>query len=162
MTVGGRASEHVIAAESDPDVRRWHAAADVFLSPSRSEGMPFSIIEALADGVPVVASDVTTGHLAIGTDIPPYRLVPLTRDGVRRRRRGACSTGPADVAAAETEAGRAIMRERFDLQPWTERLMAIYDGGCSAEPLASRGRGSRRAALIAAAAGPAAAAPGRR
>lgn len=39
-------------------VARWMQAADVFCLPSYSEGCPNVVIEALASGVPVVASDV--------------------------------------------------------------------------------------------------------
>ena len=40
------------------DVERFYAAFDVFLLPSAMEGLPLSILEALASGVPVVASNV--------------------------------------------------------------------------------------------------------
>jgi glycosyltransferase involved in cell wall biosynthesis len=40
------------------DVRPWYAAADVVAVPSRWEGLSLTVIEAMASGRPVVASDV--------------------------------------------------------------------------------------------------------
>lgn len=49
------------------DMKPWLAAADVVVSASRSEGLPFSILEAMHYGLPVVASDVK-GHQELVED----------------------------------------------------------------------------------------------
>lgn len=52
-------SGHVLVLGERKDVRDWLAASDLFLLPSESEGMPLSIIEAMGQGVPVIASGVS-------------------------------------------------------------------------------------------------------
>ncbi len=58
-------------------------AFDVFCLPSRSEGLPRSIIEAQACGIPVVASDVGGVREAVcpetGTLVPPDHPLILAR-----------------------------------------------------------------------------------
>ncbi len=64
-------SEKVYLAGFVSDVHRYVAHADVFVSTSRWEGMPNSIIEALVVGTPVIATDCPYGPrevLALETD----------------------------------------------------------------------------------------------
>lgn len=49
------------------DVGRWYAMADIAVSASRSEGLPFNIMESMYCGLPVVASAVK-GHTDLITD----------------------------------------------------------------------------------------------
>lgn len=62
---GVRVLNHV-APEAMPLV---YAAADVFAFPSRSEGMPNSLLEALAAGLPVIASAIP-GVVDVVKDVP--------------------------------------------------------------------------------------------
>lgn len=52
-------SDRVAVLGERKDVRDWLCAADIFVLPSESEGMPLSIIEAMGQGVPVVATAVS-------------------------------------------------------------------------------------------------------
>jgi glycosyltransferase involved in cell wall biosynthesis len=114
------------AVEPHPDVRRWHAAADVVVSSSGAEGMPFALIEALSAGVPAVASHVTAGQVAIATDLRAYRLVDLDARAFATAVEELLDR-PPEQARADAVAARAAMRERFDLQPWAQRVLALYD-----------------------------------
>ena len=114
----------VTLAGSRSDVPALLAAADVFVLSSRSEGAPFSILEAMAAGLPVVASDVGgVGELVVdgetGLLVPPAdpgRLADALRrvlgDAALRRRLGA--------------AGRARARERFDLRALQDAHLELY------------------------------------
>ena len=49
------------------DIPAWYAMADAVVSASRSEGLPFNIMEAMYAGLPVIASNVK-GHHDLITD----------------------------------------------------------------------------------------------
>lgn len=65
------------------DVGEWFNAADIFLLPSRIEGMPLAIMEAMAKGVPVIATAVSgtpeelgdTGRLLADPNVDAARTV---------------------------------------------------------------------------------------
>jgi glycosyltransferase involved in cell wall biosynthesis len=61
------------------DVYEYYAAADVFVFPSLYEGLPLAVTEAMAAGLPVIASDIP-GHRGIVDDAGI--LVPIREPGV--------------------------------------------------------------------------------
>jgi glycosyltransferase involved in cell wall biosynthesis len=100
------------------------AAADIFCLPSWWEAMPLSVLEAMAAGLPVVATDVGDIRRAVadgdtGFVVPtqdPEKLAaalePLLTDPELRRRMGA--------------AGRARVAERFSVSVTAAQVSSLY------------------------------------
>jgi glycosyltransferase involved in cell wall biosynthesis len=107
-----------------PDARTLLGDFDVFLLTSRFEGLPYSVIEALAAGTPVVATDVSgtrdvvrherTGYLAPAGDVGALSafVLRLLGDRAHARRMG--------------DAGRADVLERFSVERMVVGLAALY------------------------------------
>ncbi len=101
-----------------------YRAADVFCLPSWWEAMPLSILEAMASGLPVVATDVgDVPHVVAdgrtGLLVPPREpralaeaLATVLRDGDRREAMGT--------------AGRRLAEERFSLDRTVDELDALF------------------------------------
>ena len=106
------------------DVPTLLAAADLFVFPTTgAEGMPLGVLEALATGVPVVASDVADNRLlADGAAVVPAGDYDALLSEARR-----LLTDPV-AAAALVEHGRRLVAERFTLRAAIEAHVRLYFG----------------------------------
>lgn len=62
-------TEHVIFHDAEKDVYRMYQAMDAFVFPSLYEGMPLVMIEAQANGLPIVASSAVDEKSAITSNV---------------------------------------------------------------------------------------------
>jgi glycosyltransferase involved in cell wall biosynthesis len=75
----------IIGKQNSAQVAEWYRWADVFLSSSEREGMPLSLLEAMASGVPIVATDVpgtreTVAAAGLLVDRSPEALATAIED----------------------------------------------------------------------------------
>jgi glycosyltransferase involved in cell wall biosynthesis len=99
------------------------AAADALVAPSRSEGMPLAVIEAVCAGVPVIASEIP-GHATVLAGVGSSRLTPLAPQPLADAMI-AFFGQPLDRAQSGRDAN--LMHARYDVAGWSSRLMAVYD-----------------------------------
>lgn len=106
------------------DVDRLMAEADVIVQPSLAEAMSLTVLEAMAAGRSVVATDVGGSREAIGEDagavVPPGQPEPLA-DALAARLES------ASLAAAEGAAGRRRAEKLFDRRRWLDEMAALTE-----------------------------------
>jgi glycosyltransferase involved in cell wall biosynthesis len=105
------------------DVQDWLAAADVVVVPSRWEGMSIGLLEALARGRSVVATNVAGSADANGQDAGA--VVPVG-DTVALADAIAARLQDPELAAAEGRAARQRAERRFDLRRSTAAIAELY------------------------------------
>jgi glycosyltransferase involved in cell wall biosynthesis len=109
------------------DVSGVLAAGDIFVQPSRSEGLPFSLLEAMAHGLPVVASGV--GGM-LGAVEGCGRLVPPADPGSLAAALRTLA-GDAEMRRIVGEAGRTRITRDFDLSAMLAALHEVYADACA-------------------------------
>lgn len=125
------ATDRVRFLGSIENPRSVYAAADCVVLPSRTEGLPATLIEAGLCGLPAVASDVggvseivtrETGALVRPGDVP----------GLTAALRRVLAEAETLGAAAE-----ARCRTRFDLEPVADRWAGVLEDVVAGRPLAA-------------------------
>lgn len=109
------------------DVPELLKALDLMVLPSRWEGMPLAILEAMSSALPVVASDIPGNHHLV-QDGSDGRLFPLDDDEAL----AACLMDLIDDTAKRarfsTQARTKVLAQ-YTLAARMERITAIYENG---------------------------------
>jgi glycosyltransferase involved in cell wall biosynthesis len=107
------------------DVPGLLAAADLLLLPSRWEGMPYIVLEAMASARPVAATPVD-GARDLVTDGETGWLAPTADAAGVSEVLGRALAATATERASLGAAGRARVLERYTVDAMVEGLLALY------------------------------------
>jgi glycosyltransferase involved in cell wall biosynthesis/peptidoglycan/xylan/chitin deacetylase (PgdA/CDA1 family) len=120
--------------------------ADVFVLPSRSEAFPNSVMEAMAAGVPVIASNVggipelvrdqVTGRLVPPGDVDALSNALLTL------------LGNPQQAEEFGRAGRRVIEQTYSFDRMVDQFQTLYDTELSARTADAPARGSRAKQVV--------------
>jgi len=144
-------SDRVVFAGARNDVSALLKLMSVFALSSVSEGSPNAVMEAMAAGLPVVATDVG-GIRAVAGGSGAVLVAPRDADALARGVLGMLSD--VDAAAAAGRAGQRVVRERHDIAQVVRRVERLFDdllearaaGSCARLQGAGDGARSGRAA----------------
>jgi glycosyltransferase involved in cell wall biosynthesis len=116
--------DRVVFTGRHPAVEDLLYMADVAILPSRREGLPFALLEAMACGLPVIASKVGGVPELITDSVSGYLIEPAHADQLAQR----LSLLYRDEKLRQSLgiAGRTIVKERFSLQSMVEQTVRVY------------------------------------
>jgi len=108
------------------DVRPALAAADLFVLSSYNEGMPWALIEAVAAGLPAVATDISGTRVCVEDDVNGLIVPSRDPDALA----DACTRLLTDDTrrAAMGEASRRLAAERFDENRMIDQTLTLLRG----------------------------------
>ncbi|HEY0630648.1 MAG TPA: glycosyltransferase family 4 protein [Thermoleophilaceae bacterium] len=119
------AGDGIITRPPSDHVERLYAAADVLVSASEAEGGPFSVLEALCVGTPVVASP--RANAGVGGVVDACRVAERTPEAFADAIQETLARTPQQAEVERQAAREYVTRER-DMRAWAERLADIYEG----------------------------------
>ena len=98
-----------------PFIRRWLAAADVYISASRTEGMPVAPLEAMACGLPVIGSTAQGLRDILEGDEPPGGVLFPSGDGAALSAAVARLRDDPQLRRQLGAQGRNLVQKRFSI-----------------------------------------------
>jgi glycosyltransferase involved in cell wall biosynthesis len=121
---GGLAEEERVrftGAVPSSDVHEWVQIADVFALVSSLEGLPVSLIEAMATGLPVVVSDISANRQLVDHGVEGMVVEAKNEDAIGSAL-GAILDNP-ETRRQMGEAARSRIGDRFS----TARVTVLYE-----------------------------------
>lgn len=117
-------ADRILFVGEHTDIERWYRALSLFVAPQRWEGFGLTPLEAMASGVPVVATDVGAFSELIVPDTTGS-IVPAGDVDALAQAADRFMSEPA-LAEAQGRAGRDHVESSFRLEGEAEKLLDIY------------------------------------
>jgi len=111
-------ADRVVFAGERHDVAAMLSATDLFIASSRQETFGLSVLEALANGAPVL---YTTCPALDGLEVEQARQVPSTVEGMRAAMAAELQAGPRPREAADA------VRQEYGVEAVTARIDRLYE-----------------------------------
>lgn len=108
------------------DVADLYRAADLFVFPSRAEGCPNAVLEAMASALPVVATDVAGNREVVGEDGKAGWLVPTEAPAALAEAVGTLVAAPA-LRRQIGAAGKTAVLDRFAMERVGAQYLSLYE-----------------------------------
>ena len=118
--------DHVRVIGMIHDVHQLFGAADVFLAVSAREGMPYSVLESVCSGTPVIASDLP-GHAVVAEAVPACTLVPRRATDIADAVQAILDTSP-ETRARQAFSSREWVKENFSAVRTAELTLDVFEG----------------------------------
>ena len=109
--------------EEVDDIERYYRAADLFILPSLGEGMPNVLLEAMASGLPCIATRVSGVTDLAREGETAYTFIPNDTEGLRE----ALLSVLADSDGLLGQGGRLLVENEFGLSVLAERYESLYN-----------------------------------
>jgi glycosyltransferase involved in cell wall biosynthesis len=110
------------------DTAPWYARFQVFVLPSRTEQMPIAMLEAMACGLPVVATDVGDVRAILPPEGAPF-VVPAG-DGPALAQALHTLLGDRGLRERLGAANRRVVEQRYEARECLARFARVYDAAC--------------------------------
>jgi len=122
-----------------PDMPSFYAALDAFVHFSAREGLPLVLLEAMAAGVAILASDIPACREALGLPggSPAPGIVVASGESGQLARQIIRLAGDAPLRLAMGEAGRRRAR-LYDVALMVQKVAALYEKIWQERPVAER------------------------
>jgi glycosyltransferase involved in cell wall biosynthesis len=118
----------LMGAVPPEDMPAVYAEADIFCLPSWWEAMPLSLLEAMAAGLPVVASAVGDVPRAVDDEVSGMLVPP--RDPTRLAAALVCLLLDPQMRERQGRAGRERAEREFSVERTIDALDTVYSSLC--------------------------------